>query len=219
MFLGVLPSAHHLDNPHVAAHPYPIDSDYPTIYRIIRETDENCELASFSNWSPINTGIIEQNLNCHMESLPDSEIPSAVSSYLAYHNPKLLFIHLDGCDHAGHEFGYYTQEHYNALCKIDMQVGEILDAIEAEGMWDDSLIMILTDHGGGGDNPKDHGSPHPKDRTIFWGACGPNVRKGVLLDAPVHIVDTTAVCLNALGIEPRQNMCSRVPYGMFCADL
>ena len=215
MLLGVLPAVHMLTNEHIEVHPYPVDSPYPTIFRMIRNAYPSCKLASFCSWQAIQIGIIEKNLDCYSVSAPDGELPGAVASYLAEHDPKLLFVQFDDCDYAGHDHGFFSQGHFDTVQLTDKYIGIILDSIEANGLWDDSLIMIVTDHGGGGEDSKEHGSAHPKDRTVFWGACGPGIRKGVILDAPVHIVDTAAICLKALGLAPHKNMAARIPSGMF----
>ena len=59
-------------------------------------------------------------------------------------------------------------------------------------MWEDSLILLTTDHGGGGGNPRSHGADHPLDKTIYWGCCGPMIARGRALSGPVYVADTAA---------------------------
>lgn len=199
---GVLPEKHGLTNQIAASQPYPLDSPYPTIYKITRNGIPDAELASFSCWTPINTGIIEQNLDCHFCSDDDDKLADAISAYLKEKDPTLLFLQMDNCDGAGHDYDYFTPEHYEAVKEADRLVGIILDAIEREGMLEDSTIIVLADHGGGGGEPKNHGSAHPQDATVFWGCKAPFItEKGKEITSPVHIADTAAVAMYSLGLS------------------
>ncbi|WP_251035915.1 hypothetical protein [Paenibacillus sp. ISL-20] len=53
---------------------------------------------------------------------------------------------------------------HNVLFNINQQLLE------------DTWIITVTDHGGGGAHPNDHGSDHPMDMTITWGITGPGVK-------------------------------------------
>ena len=54
MLHGVTPEIHRLSNGLASTVPYDPKSPFPSVFRIIRENDPDCELASFCNWNPIN---------------------------------------------------------------------------------------------------------------------------------------------------------------------
>ena len=58
MLHGVTPDLHRLTNSIVSSTPYDTESIFPSVFRISRENDPDCEIASFCNWNPINYGII-----------------------------------------------------------------------------------------------------------------------------------------------------------------
>ncbi|MBQ9717155.1 MAG: alkaline phosphatase family protein, partial [Clostridia bacterium] len=74
MLHGVTPECHRLSNSLVSSTPYDPDSEFPSVFRIIRENDPDAVLASFCNWNPINVGIIEDNLGVHKDSGGDAVI-------------------------------------------------------------------------------------------------------------------------------------------------
>ncbi|MCC3377277.1 alkaline phosphatase [Cohnella sp. REN36] len=214
---GVKPERHGLTNERVAEAPYPPDSSFPSLFRLVREREPDAKLASFSGWGPINNGMIEDGLGVHKVSLPDAELVPALLGYLD-DNPdvRLLFLQLDEPDGAGHRYGYGADSpsYLAAIGVSDERIGRVLSRIEALDLAKDSLIVLLTDHGGGGADKRGHGSAHPMDRDVFWSCIGPGVKKGPLAGA-VTIADTAAVALHALGLGVPADWDARVPAELF----
>ncbi|WP_136604226.1 alkaline phosphatase family protein [Paenibacillus dokdonensis] len=87
---------------------------------------------------------------------------------------KLLYMQLDEPDGTGHRSGYgiNSPDYLQAITKSDQLVGRVLTKMEPLGLDEDSLIIILTDHGGGGADSHSQGSGHPEDMTAFClGLC------------------------------------------------
>lgn len=214
---GVVPEKHALNNEIAAKTAYPPDSPYPSIFRLVRESSPEAKLAAFSCWTPINSGIIEDNLGIHKESKPDAELVSAIEAYLVHNaDVKLLFMQLDEPDGAGHTYGYGpdSPEYLNAITTNDQLFGRVIASIENQGLLDNSLVILLTDHGGGGSHAYSHGSDHPMDKNVFWGCVGPGVAAGTSLPE-LFIVDTAAVVLHALGLQQPDSWDAKVPEGLF----
>jgi len=199
---GVRPDKHGLNNDKAANEPYPADSPYPSLFRLIREQQPDAKLASFTGWDPINSGIIENNLGVYKVSLPDAELVPALLGYVE-ENPdvRLLFLQLDEPDGSGHRHGYGpdSPEYLKMIGTCDERIGMILARLEQLHLIEDSLIILLTDHGGGGAETHNHGSDHPMDRNVFWGCIGPGIKQGHL-SSPVSITDTARVTALALGL-------------------
>ncbi|GIP26825.1 nucleotide pyrophosphatase [Paenibacillus sp. J23TS9] len=214
---GVIPEKHQLNNDIAATQVYPSDSPYPSVFRLAREAWPEAKLAAFSSWTPINSGIIEEDLGIHKESLPDAELVGAIQSYLEQNNDvKLLYMQLDEPDGAGHKYGYGpdSPEYLKAISKNDELFGLVLESIEKRGLLEDSLVILLTDHGGGGDHKYSHGSDHPMDKNVFWGCVGPGIEAGAALPE-LFIVDTAAVAAYALGLKQPDSWDAKVPVSLF----
>ncbi|KKO52482.1 alkaline phosphatase family protein [Paenibacillus sp. DMB20] len=214
---GVNPEKHQLNNDVAANRVYPSDSPYPSVFRLAREAWPDAKLAAFSSWTPINHGIIEDDLGIHKESKPDTELVSAIETYLEQNaDVKLLFMQLDEPDASGHKYGYGpdSPEYLNAITRNDELFGRVLGTIEKLGLLADSLIILLTDHGGGGEHKYNHGSDHPMDKNVFWGCVGPGVAAGSALPE-VYIVNTAAVAAHALGLQVPDHWDAKVPEGLF----
>ncbi|WP_214629495.1 alkaline phosphatase family protein [Paenibacillus agaridevorans] len=216
MFHGVKPSLHGLTNERAEHRQYPIDSPYPSFMRLVKEADPSAVIASFSAWKPINDGIIEEGIADYVSNVhADKHLVKEVAAFSEQHQDfKLMFIQFDGIDGAGHSFGYGSTLFHEVIEETDELIGQILDILRAKNRLEDTLIIFLSDHGGGGADPKNHGSDHPKDVTIFWGCAGPNVVSNAEAE-PVAIEDTAAVVAYALGIDSPDTWSAKVPAGLF----
>ena len=85
MLHGVLPEYHGCNNS--MSTPYPSDSNFPSIFRVVRESDPGCSLASFNNWTVINNGILEGDLGIYMDSGNDDAVAGKIVNYLEKNEP------------------------------------------------------------------------------------------------------------------------------------
>jgi hypothetical protein len=208
MFHGVGPEVHGIDG----GRPCAEDVPWPSFLKLARRAWPDCELASFSCWEPINTRIIEPSCACHLLSLPDPELVYAAAAYIRTHDPRVLFLQLDFIDAAGHVHGYGSHRYLQQIARHDAYVGAVIEALRDASMYEDSLILITSDHGGRG---RWHGSRHPDCMTIFWGCRGPGIVRGGEL-GEVNVMDTAAVVAQALGLPRPPGWEASVPAGVFC---
>ena len=96
---GVEPEKHGLTNRKCMEFPYPADSPYPSIFRVLRRVRPGARLGSFSCWPAINIGIVEEDLDVYKSNAPDPELTEQILEYLDGGIPDLLFVQLDHVDH------------------------------------------------------------------------------------------------------------------------
>lgn len=205
---GVGPEKHGLTNEIVASRPYPEDSSYPSFMKLARQKWPQDILASFCCWNPINHGIIEVSCASWQESAPDEELVESLLGFIARNDFRQLFVHLDAVDGAGHKHGYRTGPYYAQISRTDQLVGRILTAVAAlEGK---TLSIICADHGGGGANPKSHGSAHPLDSEVFWSCAGPGIQ-AQKIRSEFLLQDTAAVVAWAQGLAVPPAWESKLP--------
>ncbi|MEQ3553802.1 sulfatase-like hydrolase/transferase [Pseudonocardia nematodicida] len=97
------------------------------------------------------------------------------------------------------------RRHYYAnVSLIDEQVGALLDALEARGVGDDTVVVFTSDHG---DALGDHG--HSQKWTMYEPSVhvpllimGPGVRPGQRLDGLVSLMDVGPTVLELAGLTP-----------------
>lgn len=212
MLIGVDPEYHHLTNGIVSEIPYDTNSRFPTLFRKVRRAYKDAELASFCNWTPINYGIVENNLGVYEDNGGDDVLTDKICAYLEKHDPKLLFVQFDDVDEAGHSKSYGSARHLDQIHITDGYIGRIFDAYEKRGMIEDTLFIVTADHGGllGGYS---HGGVTDEEKYVFYAVKGKTVKSGDIPD--MRITDNAAIVLHALGVERPEQWTARIPDGVF----
>lgn len=219
MLIGVGPEIHKLTNKKVSVLPYNIWSKNPTVFRRIRKTYPDAELGSYCDWNPINKGIIEKSLGINKQTARDKELTPLICNYIRDKKPDFLFVHFDSTDGAGHSNGYGTPAHISAISEVDKLLGDIYSAIVSAGILDETLFMVIADHGGT-NNEKgkgSHGGWTDEEKYVTFAAAGKGVNNGEI--DVMNIRDLAAIVLYAMGIgAPEFNekgWTSQIPDGLF----
>ncbi len=212
---GVSCFTHGISNGDAAEKERSGDVEYPTVFSLARKAFPDAELASFVNWEPINHGIIENDVGVikeHRDS--DEAVTDAICDY--FNNggaPTLFFVQLDSVDGAGHGYGCNSAEYLEQIHVVDGHLGRIYDAIAANGLMEDGLFIVTTDHGhtpeGG------HGGITQTEREVTVAAAGKTIAAGGALDAETRNRDVAAIALYALGLDRPAHMTARIPANLF----
>jgi len=219
MLLGVGPEVHKLTNKVVSAVPYPTDSPFPSLFRRIREQMPEAELGSFCDWNPITFGIVENNQNVTSATARDTQLVPMICGYIREKKPTFLFTQLDSVDGAGHKNGYGSAAHLGRIHEVDALVNDVYEAVQAAGIAEDTLFILIADHGGtpfNGVNAS-HGGWTDAEKLVTFAARGRGVQKGMV--GEMNIRDLAAIVLYALGIElpafDEQGWTAQIPAGIF----
>ncbi|MDR2646680.1 MAG: alkaline phosphatase [Oscillospiraceae bacterium] len=210
MLLGVEPKRHKLTNEIVSKQPYDVNAPYPSIFRVVREAMPDAPMAGFCNWNPINSGIIEENLDvCKGTADTDAAVCQLVLDYLEQQSPTLLFVQFDEADGAGHKFGYgkKVRPYLDKITEIDALIGKIAAKYQEKGIADETLFVVSADHGG--NRRHGHGGRSKAEKRIFIGLAGKDVPKGTLENMRVR--DIASVAAAALGLSQPPSWTSAVP--------
>ena len=213
---GVDCRRHGLTNWVTGRRPYPKDSPYPSVLRVIREHRPDAEMASFCEWNNVNLGIVEDGLGVYQFSANDYDLVQPAIDYINSHDFTFMYFHFDSVDGAGHAHGYGTREHLEMIAKNDGYIGRIVDAIEKRGWLSDTLILVEADHGGTPPDEKgrgSHGGDSDAEKYVCFFASGGGAQHVELQDMLTR--DTAPAILHALGIPQPASWNSRVPGGLF----
>ena len=171
---------------------------FPSIFTLMKNQRPQCKVAFFYEWSE-NGFLCPDNLidkKQHISNL--SKDVSAVTEYIKAKKPNLCFIIIDEPDGIGHSAGHNTKAYYEELAKLDELIAQITQTIKDSGIWDNSVIIFSSDHGGVG---KGHGGNTSFEREIPIIIFGNNIKEGIKISQKVMIYDIAPTIAYILKLE------------------
>lgn len=168
----------------------------PTVFQVVAE-NEGVAVGFLGHWKLYPVESDEPGLEFVRSPYEARRVAPLAADFLRENRPTFSFIWMGNLDGVGHRHGWLSDEQFAAMPEIDRAIGMIVDALKDAKMWDRTLLIISSDHGGHG---KGHGQSTDEDATIPWIVVGPGVRSGHVIESPVSIIDTAATALHALGL-------------------
>ncbi len=178
---------------------------YPTIYSIMREQMPAAETGCIMEWDGIkylvdSLAIDYVDVARDYEKDPEQLTRMAVS-YIKDKKPAFLAVCWDQIDHTGHAVGHDTPAYYDNLADIDRQIGTIIQTLKDCGMYDDTVIIVTSDHGGIG---RSHGGQTLMEMEVPFVICGSGIRHGMVITDTVIQYDTAATIAEIFGLQRPQ---------------
>ena len=175
---------------------------FPTIFSAIREQHPDAETGCTFEWDGIKYVIDTLSIS-HVKYFKEGwkhveENCDNIVTYIKDKKPVFFAPCFDGIDGIGHDKGWYTEDYYDYLVRIDRCIGRIIQAIKDAGIYDDTVIIVTGDHGG---HDQGHGTLDLRDMESPLVFFGKNVRAGHQLDEPIMQYDIAATVAYILDID------------------
>ncbi|MDP9079184.1 MAG: alkaline phosphatase family protein [Bacteroidota bacterium] len=168
------------------------DYNYWTIFRMVKNADPAKKTAIFSSWTDNRTKLVGEGPatgNYKIDyafdgyeldtvkfphdkgnymHLIDEQVANAAAACVKEKGPDLSWVYLEYTDDMGHKYGD-SPEYYDAIEKMDNQVGRIWEAIQyrQKHFNEDWVIFVTTDHGRSEENGKGHGGQSARQRSTW----------------------------------------------------
>ncbi len=185
-------------------------AQYPSVFKTIYEQAPQRATAAFSEWAPILTGIIEPDAGTYNWATKNASGQSMgfadLSEYIrsdSYKNTAMIYLQSDYMDGVGHSNGYYTEKYYNELLKFDDYFEDLINALEEVDAYDDTLLVINSDHGGTAGGI--HGGTTDQEYDVQIGLGGQTVDSGKKLTGGTNH-DITPIALSGLRLDTPEVM-------------
>jgi len=172
---------------------------FPGIFGEMRQQRPDAKLGVVYNWGGIKALYENKAVDFQQNTQTMEQTSVVFANYLLKEKPTLAFVHFNEPDTTGHGPGHDTPEYYEALKGCDKQLGRILDAIKEAGMNDDTIVMVVADHGGIG---KGHGGKTLQEMQTPWVIAGPGVKAGYTIQATTMNYDTAPTIAYIFGLTP-----------------
>lgn len=172
---------------------------FPGIFEVIRQQLPEAEQGAVFHWGDFGRLVDESVVNYRTSAANPEEAVELFTHYIIDKKPAFAFLQLDHVDGAGHEFGHMTPRYLDVIAYTDTLVGKMIDAVEKAGIMDQTLVMVVSDHGG---IDKGHGGELDEEINVPVIYYGSGVKKGHRIQQPVYQYDVAATVAFALQIAP-----------------
>lgn len=193
----------------------------PTIFTILREQRPEAESGCVYNWDGIGPLIDTAVINYHLYDpgyhnpenyLLENYTRERAVKYILEKKPDFFTFYIGDVDEVGHSSGWESEAYYDCLADTDRMVGIIMQATKDAGLFDDTIFLFSSDHGG---LNKGHGQFLMEHLETPFVLYGKNIRKGYVLDEPMMQYDVTATLAYALGLKIPKEWRGRPMKSMF----
>ena len=211
MFNGLPTEMHGFDKWNSAKGTIPSTADNgrgipPTIYTLIRDQYPNAETGIVYDWDGVGavcdkeSASFEKYINTYHGNtdMTLEQYTENGAVYIKEKKPFFFTLYYGILDNTGHNKGWYTPEYMQVQKDLDRSIGIIIQAIKDAGIYDDTVIILSSDHGGKG---KGHGKFSLEELETPFIVCGRKIKQGY--EIPLHMMqyDTPAVIADILGVK------------------
>lgn len=196
MFMGVGPEMHGYNTWGSRTPDFPSielgkNGIFPTIMTALREHNAEYDLCAMYEW-PVIGDLIDNKAVTFHKNIPMGEsrsvdITNAFVDYLKSNKPDFAMCIFDSPDVEGHSKGWGSETYMSRLTELDAFIAQIIEATKEAGMYDDTIFMLVSDHGGIGTG---HGSTSMSEMEAPLVFFGKGIKKGHQIEASVVRYDT-----------------------------
>lgn len=123
------------------------DGIFPTVFGELRRQKPKAEIGCLYEWDNIRNLVDTLALN-YESNVGGAKLAANAVTYIKEEKPTLVHICFGEPDHVGHTIGWGSDEYYAKLSELDTYIGQIIEAVKEADIYDNSIIIFTSDHGG-----------------------------------------------------------------------
>lgn len=150
----------------------------PTVFSLLHEQYPKA-VSAYIGWWDVIADLIDTTCINYKYMVKGKEasvmgVLNKTCEYIKQYKPAITFATLDEPDGVGHAIGHDTPAYYDSLKVIDKGIGKVIQATKDAGIYDETIFILTTDHGGVG---RGHGARSLLEYEGPFIICGKNVKK------------------------------------------
>ena len=221
MFMGACPELHGYttwgsQKPELPSKVLNANNIFPTIFSQYRLAAPEAEIGFFYEWGGMkylaDTLVMNTQLQTSVgEQYPDGAATPAVN-YIKDKKPNFCAIIFDQPDGIGHGKGWCSPEYMKKLQELDGFLGQIIQAVDDAGMREESVIMVVSDHGGIGTG---HGGKTMSEMETPIVFAGKGIKAGFKFPESTMVYDIAGTIAYMLDVPQPQVWVARPILSIF----
>jgi predicted AlkP superfamily pyrophosphatase or phosphodiesterase len=178
------------------------ETDFPSIFSVIKQSNtidqtDNATTSLFYQWR-------ELDKICSADEAEKYIIESSygslqkIATYIIENKPIFTAIVFEEPDTTGHKKAWGSKSYYDKLQILDDFIAIIIRAVRDAGIYDNTVFMLSSDHGG---YLLSHKLNVSKNRKIPFVVFGKGIKKGYIVSSSASICDIAPTMALSLGLE------------------
>jgi len=189
---------------------------FPSVFQVLKNNVKDMKTAFYWNWYPLVYPHNQKYFDDLLYADNDEYVPLYDRAFEFMkenrNDPTLVFLYSVHTDHVGHRFQWMSPEYIRSIEEGDVQVGILIEKMKAEGLFDDTHILFMSDHGGVGNG---HGGVSVEEMTVPWILEGPGIKKGFEITEANNTVNTASTVAYLFGVDQPLCWTGEVPMSVF----
>ena len=213
---GVADNRWKVDDFKLAAVEKDAEGYFPSSFQVLKDQVPGIRTAFYWNWKPLinpyNPKVFDDSLFAENDDYPT--LYDRAIKFIADHRnePQFVFLYTVHTDHTGHQHAWMSPEYIQSIEDGDVQVGRMLEFLKKEGLYEDTHIFFISDHGG---INKGHGGVSPEEMIVPWVLRGPGIKKGFTITEANNTVNTASTVVRLFGATQPLCWTGEVPESIF----
>lgn len=173
---------------------------FPSIFTVFRQQRPDLKTCFFYDWKDLADMLNPADIGYLKYQQPERfrENIKEVADYLVIKKPGFAFLYIGHLDEVGHEYKWESQEYLKAIEDVDNALGYLFDRLRQQGMYDETFILVISDHGG---VDYSHGGLSATEMNVPWIIKGPGIVQGRMYSLPLNTLQTAPTIVSILGLD------------------
>lgn len=184
----------------------------PTICTLLKEQVPESKIGIFYDWEGIkyyvDTLAVDVCKQCSLYSISSgrNQLTQEACEYIIREKPTFCSIIYPEPDNTGHSLNFFSDAYYEKCNEIDIYIGQLINSIKEAGIYNTSVIILTSDHGGFENN---HGGKTPYETETPFIICGSHVKKLGLFNQPIFQYDVAGIIAYIFNLEKPKSWIGR----------
>ncbi|MDL2223965.1 alkaline phosphatase [Bacteroidales bacterium OttesenSCG-928-M06] len=185
---------------------------FPSIWGLFRDQYAKAKTGYFYQWEGLKylaemEAMSRQEHTIINENEEENKINAAEQTtlngcrYIEEEKPNLIGILIDEPDHTGHTSGFDSPEYIDMVSQLDKYVGMIVESVKKAGIYDETIFIVTSDHGG---INKNHGGKTMNEMETAFIVSGKGIKKGYEFTESMMQYDVASTIAYIFNIEQPQ---------------
>ena len=179
------------------------DGMFPNVFALLREKNPEAEIGNLYEWGGMRyvCDTTAMSLDYHSTGVSGVNLTEQAIKYIKEKKPLFVNIVFDQPDGVGHAVGHDTPEYYAKVHELDGYVGEIVQAVKDAGIYDETIFVLSSDHGG---TNMGHGGKTMQEMESPFIICGKGIKKGHVIENSMMQFDIAPTLAEIFDLEVPQ---------------